>query len=85
MILKMTIEVVVDDEIYGTSEYEKIWMENEILVGDGNLLLHSNEIGDTIGSIKKVSNIVWQPDLPQTNENFDNFAEYEAKATERLK
>jgi len=75
MILKMTIELTVDDEIYGDSEEEKIWLENEILVGDGNLLLHSNEIGETIGSIKKVSNIVWQPDLPQTNEAGDNLAD----------
>jgi hypothetical protein len=34
-------------------------MENEILVGDGTLLLHSNEIGDTIGEVKKVSNVQW--------------------------
>ena len=34
-------------------------MENEILVGDGNLILHSNEIGDVIGEIKKVTNVKW--------------------------
>lgn len=49
MILKLTIEVKLDDEVYGNSEEEKLWMENEILIGDGTLLLHSNEIGDTIG------------------------------------
>ena len=59
MILKLTIEVKLDDEVYGNSEDEKLWMENEILVGDGTLLLHSNEIGDTIGEVKKVSNVQW--------------------------
>lgn len=59
MILQLTIQVKIDDKVYGDSENEKIWMENEILVGDGTLLLHSNEIGDTIGEIKKVSNVKW--------------------------
>ena len=59
MILKLTIEVKLDDEVCGNSEDEKLWMENEILVGDGTLLLHSNEIGDTIGEVKKVSNVHW--------------------------
>ena len=59
MILKLTIEVKLDDEVYGNSEDEKLWMENEILIGDGTLLLHSNEIGDTVGEVKKVSNVQW--------------------------
>ena len=59
MILKLTIEVKLDDDVYGNSEEEKLWMENEILIGDGTLLLHSNEIGDTIGEVKKVSNVQW--------------------------
>jgi len=56
---KITIEFELDDAVYGKSEEEILWLENEILVGDGSLLLHSNEIGDTIGEIKKVSNITW--------------------------
>ena len=59
MILKLIIEVKLDDDVYGNSEDEKLWMENEILIGDGTLLLHSNEIGDTIGEVKKVSNVQW--------------------------
>ena len=62
MILKLTIEVRLDDYVYANSEEEMLWMENEILVGDGNLLLHSNEVGDTIGEVKKVSNIQWIKD-----------------------
>jgi len=59
MILKLTIEIKLDDKVYENSEDEKLWMENEILVGDGTLLLHSNEIGDTIGEVKKVYNVQW--------------------------
>jgi len=62
VILKLTIEVRLDDYVYANSEEEMLWMENEILVGDGNLLLHSNEVGDTIGEVKKVSNIQWIKD-----------------------
>ena len=62
MILKLTIDLNLDDEVYGNSEDEKMWMENEILVGDGTLLLHSNELGDTIGEVKKVSNVQWLPE-----------------------
>ena len=59
MVAKITIEFELDDAVFGKSEEEILWLENEILVGDGSLLLHSNEIGDTIGEIKKVSNITW--------------------------
>ena len=38
-------------------EEEKMWFENEVLIGDGTLMLHSNEIGDTVGIVKKVSNV----------------------------
>ena len=59
MVAKITIEFELDDAVFGKSEEEILWLENEILVGDGSLLLHSNEIGDTVGEIKKVSNITW--------------------------
>lgn len=58
MELQLTIKINIFGHV-GDTEEEKLWFENEILVGDGSLLLHSNEIGDTIGEIKKVSNIKW--------------------------
>jgi len=61
MILKLTIEVKLDDEVFLCDEDEKLWMENKVLIGDGSLFLHSNEIGDTIGEVKKVTNIQWLP------------------------
>ena len=57
MIIRMTIDVAVNENIYGFSEEEMLWLENEIFIGDGSLILHSNEIGDEIGPIKRVKNI----------------------------
>ena len=58
MKIKLTIEVEMEEGyILHEDETEKMWLENEILVGDGNLLLHSNEVGETIGVIKKVTNL----------------------------
>ena len=59
MRVKLTIEVELDELVYEKTEDELLWMENEVLIGDGSLFLHSNEIGDTIGEIKRVSNINW--------------------------
>lgn len=54
----MTIEIKVDNDFYNLkNEEERLWLENEIFVGDGNLIIHSNDIGDTIGSVSKVTNI----------------------------
>lgn len=54
MKIQLTIVVDIEDNVYGDSEEEKLWMENELLIGDGSLILHSNEIGDTVGVIKSV-------------------------------
>jgi hypothetical protein len=59
MILKMTIEIYLDDAVYNSTEKEKLLLENEILIGNGSLILHSNEMGCELGEIKKVSNIQW--------------------------
>ena len=57
--IKLTIEVEYDD-VYSLNEEEKLWMENEILVGDGSLILFSDEIGDTVGTVKKVYKVSWE-------------------------
>jgi hypothetical protein len=57
MKLKITIEVELEEGFIFTDEEEKMWFENEVLVGDGNLILHSNEVGDMVGVVKKVSNV----------------------------
>lgn len=57
MKIKLTIEVEVEDTFLFNEEDEKLWFENEVLIGDGSLLLHSNEIGDSIGRIKKVTQL----------------------------
>ena len=61
MIVKMTIEVEIPEDAFGFSEEEKLWLENEVLVGDGSLILHSNDIGDEVGVVKKVRNVSYYP------------------------
>ena len=57
MKIKMTIEIEVDNDVFGQTEEEKLWLENEILIGNKSMLIHSNEIGDYIGEITSVKNI----------------------------
>lgn len=59
MRIKITIEVELEQELDVVSEDGKLWFENEVLIGNGSLLLHSNEVGDTIGTVKSVKNIQW--------------------------
>ncbi len=54
--VRCTIEFELE-ESFGIEEEELMWLENEVLVGDGNLILHSNDIGDTVGVVKSVKNI----------------------------
>ena len=32
MKIKITLEIELDDEVFGTGEDEKLWLENEILI-----------------------------------------------------
>ncbi|MBC8522306.1 hypothetical protein H8D29_00090 [PVC group bacterium] len=54
MKLILTIELDVDEVFYGTSKEEINWLKNGILFDEckEGLYLHSNEIGDEVGSIK---------------------------------
>ena len=54
--IRCTIEFILEDS-FGVTDEERMWLENELLVGDGNLILHSNDIGDTLGVIKSVKNV----------------------------
>lgn len=57
MKIKMTITVRLDDELYPNDEDTRLWLENEILIGDGSLHLHSDEIGCEVGVVKLCRNI----------------------------
>jgi hypothetical protein len=57
MKIKLTIEVELEGIIDPNDEDQRIWLEDTILVGDGTLKLHSEDIGDYVGTVKKVSNI----------------------------
>ena len=54
MKLLITAEVECDDTLYSRSQEEMDWHINDILLQgpDGELILHSNEIGDSIGTVK---------------------------------
>ena len=54
--VKMVIELEYDDEVMHHDDKEAIdWFYNEILLGKGGLLLlHSNEIGDHVGSVEGI-------------------------------
>ena len=52
--LKMVVELTYDDEIMHGKDPEAIeWFTTEVL-GDEELILHSNELGDSVGFIKMV-------------------------------
>lgn len=60
MKVRLTVVIEINEDEYGVNDdAERMWLENEILVGDGNLVLHSNDIGDTVGVVRKVTNIQW--------------------------
>ena len=56
--IKLTVELTYNDEVMHENDQESIdWFYNDILKQQQNdelLLLHSNEIGDTIGEIKVI-------------------------------
>ena len=64
----MLIEVDIE-EMFGdlTDKEELDWFQNFVLSVEGQLILHSNEIGDSIGPITKVisSHIVKEPNAQQ--------------------
>jgi len=52
MNIKLLIELEYDEDIHGDDEDGIYWFKNSILTGtNGILLLHSNELGETIGSV----------------------------------
>ncbi len=56
--LKLEIDLIYDEDLmHGTDDEAIEWFRNDILLGDGGLILHSNEIGDTIGKVS-VNDIV---------------------------
>lgn len=50
--VRLVIEVEYDDEImYDNDEDAKDWFFNSVL-NTGDLILHSNEIGDKVGTVR---------------------------------
>lgn len=58
MKIQMTIEVTYEDSSNSKLDPEELeWFKNNILIGDGSLLLHSNEMGDLVGEVTDVRNV----------------------------
>lgn len=62
MKVRMTIEIDLATGMELYDDEERMWAENEIFVGNRELIVHSNEIGDYVGEITKVSNFSWIED-----------------------
>jgi len=62
--IKLEIELAYNaDQMYGDDPAGRIWFFEDILggaCGDEDLILHSNEIGDAIGTVRvlSVSNVI---------------------------
>lgn len=56
MKITMNICIELDDNFFGSSDEEIEWLKNDILKPD-DLIIHSNEIGDYLGSIVEMKDI----------------------------
>ena len=52
----MEIELELDDNFFGSEPDEIEWLKDGIVVA-GRLVVHSNEIGDHLGEITKITNL----------------------------
>ncbi len=55
--VELTITVELTD--YELDNEEKEWYEKDILIAGDDLILHSNEVGDSLGNAIKVENVRW--------------------------
>jgi len=60
MKLKLTLEINLDKNVWGTTEEETEWLKKEVLNLKEGLSLHSNLIGDSVGEITKVSDVTFK-------------------------
>ena len=60
MKVRLTIEIDLDKNLINFSDdEERMCVENEVLIGNRELIVHSNEIGDYIGEVTSVKNLTW--------------------------
>ena len=60
MKLKLTLEINLDKNVWGTTKEETEWLKKEVLNLKEGLSLHSNLIGDSVGKITKVSDVTFK-------------------------
>ena len=54
MIAIITITVKLDDDVWGDSDEGIDWLKEDVLSLNGELILHSNMIGDEVGEVTDV-------------------------------
>jgi hypothetical protein len=60
MKVRLTIEIDLNKNLINfCDDEERMWVENEILIGNRELIVHSNEIGDYVGEVTSVENLTW--------------------------
>lgn len=68
MKVRLTIEIDLNKNLINFyDDDERMWVENEILLGNRTLMVHSNEIGDCIGEVTSVKKLTWLGDKNQSN------------------
>lgn len=58
----LTITVQLEKGMQLSMLDEREWAEEVVFVAGENLILHSNEIGDSVGFVTKVENFKWIDD-----------------------
>lgn len=56
--IRLMIDLEYDDDAMHSADRDEDsqeWFINDVLYNDGNLLLHSDEIGDYVGKVKVVA------------------------------
>lgn len=61
MKIEITLEIELDENVWGLQPDEVEWMEKEIFTMKGGLSLHSDEIGDIVGTTTDVKNFILYP------------------------
>jgi len=64
----LTIEVEIHEGIACSSDEEKQSIRETVFKTDGTLLVHSNELGCTIGNVSKIDNFKWDEDTEAIKE-----------------
>ena len=69
-VIRLIVDLTYDDDImHGMEQSEIDWFHDQILTGDrGELSLHSNDIGDTLGNVSVIEIVGVYPPYFETKD-----------------